>query len=95
MNMLKQVIIEVPLDAEIPNLDSFNLDERVEILKMGYEYVLRVRKYAVGEKKIRELRDEVRGEYEETICKMDKELDEMRIIEKYLMRTGEERSRYK
>jgi hypothetical protein len=90
--MLKQVIIEVPLDAEIPNLDSFNLDERVEILKMGYEYVLRVRKYAVGEKKIRELRDEVRGEYEETICKMDKELDEMRIIEKYLMRTGEERS---
>jgi hypothetical protein len=92
MNLTKQVIIEVPLDAEIPNLDSFPPEEREEMLKIGYEYVLRVRNYAVGEKKIRELRDEVRGEYEETIHKMEKELDEMRVIEKYLMRTGEEKA---
>jgi hypothetical protein len=91
MSEYKRIVIEVPIHAKIPDYSLFPPEEREEMLKVGYEYMMQVQKYAVGEKKLNELRDIVKEEYMEKISILEKELDEMRVVEKYLARTGEDR----
>lgn len=90
---IRIIEIAVPVSAEIPNLSGFSPEENAEMLKIGGEYVIRANKYAVGEKVMNRLRDEVKSEYDATIRALETQVKTTEAIEEYLAANADETQR--
>lgn len=69
----KIVKIEVPNDADIPDISSFTLEENYLILKIGYECMIESRKSVIALTQI-EIHDKIKEEYKEEIEKLELDL---------------------